>query len=155
MKDFVLVGHKRKRKERAEKWREGVVEFYLFTEIWNCLQFLMDLRMILSCQLGELSISHCGMPSVTEWWSGMSKRNWELVKWGDVFSCYLDFSIRLFLVRFHCLPLSDSLAVSLNLSSKFSWWLFSLLSSVNVASNQYCKWDFMFKNYWISVYESA
>lgn len=54
------------------------------------------------------------MSSVTEWWSGVSKKNWELIKWGDVFIWYLDFSIHGLLVRFHCLPLSDFPAVPLN-----------------------------------------
>lgn len=33
MKDFVLAGHTRKRREWAEKSREGIVDFNLFIEM--------------------------------------------------------------------------------------------------------------------------
>lgn len=164
---FCFGGEEEERKGREVKERNCGIWFkFLFFFKYETLfsyNFLMDFCTCLGtwewiCLFGEKNASHPGIKCVIEWWNGGSKKNCELFKWDEVSSWYSGFSTQLLLARFPFPPLSDSSAVPLNLSclsTKFPWWLFSLLSLVHATANQYCKWNFIFRNYWTSMYESA
>lgn len=171
MKDFCFEEEEEERKGREVKERNcGIwAKFFLF--FWNMKLFLFSqfpdgLLYLFRDMEMNLSVWR------KEWFSSWNKNCCWMVEWGGaqrIMNCSneIKFSAdiqaiqlitQLLLARFHFPPLSDSPAVPLNLSrlsTKFPWWLFFLLSSVNTAANQYCKWNFMFRNYWTSMYESA